>query len=140
MLATHQQWLSPLVETTEPDQTARPAIGAMKHRQIAPGGVVARVANRLAAETAAAVLGQFARQIGDLLVGRIVADLQVERQHGKKIVRGGIVLQRCREVLIRERKSETHDCSFPIRRRIGLRTSNGMKGEVGSNSRKQSTT
>lgn len=102
-----------MVETTRPDQAARPVIRAMKQRQIAPRRIITKIADRLVAEWIAPVFGQRARQIGDLLVGRIVFDGQVQRQRRQQIARGGIVVQRRREILICE--IELRRMTFPFR-------------------------
>jgi hypothetical protein len=68
--ARHRLWqptprFGALIQPAKPDQSARSAVGAVEHRQIAPGRVVTEVADRLAFEARAAVIAQLARQIPD---------------------------------------------------------------------------
>ncbi|MGX1320580.1 hypothetical protein AB7M17_004033 [Bradyrhizobium sp. USDA 377] len=68
------------------------------------------IARRLARERPAAVLGQLTRQIGDLLVGRVILDGKVERQQGGKVPRRWVVEKGRRKTVAVEGASYLHVC------------------------------
>src|SRR5947208_4520416 len=87
VIPAHQQRGEVAVDPAEADQSAGVAIAAVEESQVAPWRVIAEIARRLAIEGAAAFFGQLARQVGGFLVGRVIVNREMERQHGGEIAR-----------------------------------------------------
>ena len=77
--SAHQQRGDVAVDPAQADQTAGVAVAAIEESQVSPGRVVGEVARRLVAKRAAAFFVQLARQIGDLLILRVIVDREIER-------------------------------------------------------------
>ncbi len=104
-------------------EVSRQFLPALK---VAPRCVVTEIARGLVREGTASFFRKPARQVGDFLVGRIVLDTEIQRQHRREFAGGRIVLQRYREGLIRETATDTHG-----RRSSGLCLNSRRFGERG---------